>query len=158
MLFALAAALSTHPLKPLTFYSTETNDMAKDAHDVLCQVIPPEKILFLATADVDNNILSYGEMFLEKLASEFVTREIPLLDIIDHVLGFVHKEMNRAQLEQNLGADTAAVALAVHLLGLRHHILFLEYYQKVKKFQEQRIQELCLVVTTGTTLLKLQKR
>ena len=156
MLFGLAGALSTHPMRPLIFYSTETNDMAKDAYDVLCKVIPPEKILLLATAEVDKNIVSYGEVFLDELTSEFVHKKIPLLDTIDHVLGCVHVEMKRAQSERNHEVATAAVALAVQLLGLRHHILFLEYYQQVKKFQEERIKDLDLVVTTGTTLSKLQ--
>ena len=135
MLLAFAAHFAAHDLEPLTFYATESNAMAQEVYGKLCTIVDPSRVLLLATEESGSTLKTHGEVFLETLASEYIQKEIPILEIMDHILSLLQHDLRRARAKQNVDVENACILLCARILALRHGVLFHDYYYGAREYQ-----------------------
>ena len=69
---------------PLMLFSSETNMMVKEMYERFSWM-PAKQRLLLATEDVGTHLEDHGDLFLQGITDEFLSRELPLCAIIDHL-------------------------------------------------------------------------
>ena len=157
VMLGLVSHLIHHEQHPLVFITSETNAMAYKLHTQVEQFCEPGAALLLSVEDTGFGLEDHGNAFLQQLVDNFFDVELPLIRLLDHLIHIflgILRRLRRATSPPET-VIRSVMGLLLHCLAERHLTLHVQFYSRIRDYQREQIDQVCVVTTTAQNLLKI---